>query len=346
MSAGRSARHTPAGWTCGIALGGIVILTGCGDGAGGAADENGGAGGEGFPVTVEHAFGSTEIPAEPETVVTLGWADADTALALGHPPAGVAEGTYGGDEDGHHPWTRAEYEEQGEELPELINIDEGVQIEEVGALAPDLILGIQSGLTEQEYDDLSQIAPTVPYPDEPWLTEWQEMTRMVGASLGKPEEAEELVSETEDLVTDLAVDNPQFNDLSYATGTLVEGQQFGFFIGDDVRPQLMEELGFTPSDISEELAVEDEGFYGTLSLENADQIDADVLVMWYESAEQQEQAEENAVFQQIPAVEDGRYLGIVDRPASTAISTPSPVSIPWVLPDFVADLQELTQEAD
>lgn len=345
MSAGRCGHRGTAVWAGALTTGLTLALAGCGSGADSATEsgDTGNAGGS-FPVTVEHAFGTTEIPEEPDTVVTLGWADADTALALGNAPVGVAEGTYGGDEDGYHAWTRAEYEEQDTQLPQLIDIDEGVPIEEVGVLAPDVILGIQSGLTEQEYEDLSQIAPTVAYPDEPWLTEWQEMTQIVGQALGQPEQADELVTETEDLVAELAGDNPQFTERTYATGTMVEGQQFGFFVDDDVRPQLMEELGFSPSDIATELAIEDEGFYGTLSLENADQIDADVLVMWYESAEQQEEAENNEVFQQIPAVAEGRYLGISERADSTAISTPSPLSIPWVLPDYVAELGELTQE--
>src|SRR4051812_45193347 len=44
-----------------------------------------------FPVTVEHKFGTTEIPAEPKRIVTVGFNEHDFALALGVKPVGVRE---------------------------------------------------------------------------------------------------------------------------------------------------------------------------------------------------------------------------------------------------------------
>ena len=44
-----------------------------------------------FPVTIEHAFGSTTIPAAPQRVVTIGFNEADFALALGVVPVGVRD---------------------------------------------------------------------------------------------------------------------------------------------------------------------------------------------------------------------------------------------------------------
>jgi len=42
-----------------------------------------------FPVTVEHAFGSTIIPAEPKRVVSVGYVEQDFLYALGIAPVGV-----------------------------------------------------------------------------------------------------------------------------------------------------------------------------------------------------------------------------------------------------------------
>src|SRR5918999_3250454 len=50
-----------------------------------------------FPLTVEHKFGSTEVPEAPERVVTVGYTESDAVLALGVEPVGLREflGGYG-----------------------------------------------------------------------------------------------------------------------------------------------------------------------------------------------------------------------------------------------------------
>ncbi len=50
---------------------------------------------DGFPVTIDHALGTTTIPRAPERVVALGDQDADIAVALGMRPVAIAEQTSG-----------------------------------------------------------------------------------------------------------------------------------------------------------------------------------------------------------------------------------------------------------
>ena len=78
--------------TCLIAVAG---LTGCSTGssddvAGKPAARGSSAESDAFPVTVEHALGTTRITQEPSRVVTLGWSDQDVALALGGVDARIA----------------------------------------------------------------------------------------------------------------------------------------------------------------------------------------------------------------------------------------------------------------
>ena len=47
-----------------------------------------------FPVTIQHAFGSTEIAAEPQRVVAWGWGSADAAIALARPADRGADPQY------------------------------------------------------------------------------------------------------------------------------------------------------------------------------------------------------------------------------------------------------------
>ena len=55
-----------------------------------------------FPVVIEHAFGTTEIPEEPQRVVTVGFNDQDFVLALGVTPVGTRE--YFGFDYDTRPW--------------------------------------------------------------------------------------------------------------------------------------------------------------------------------------------------------------------------------------------------
>ena len=70
-----------------VAAGGLV-LAGCGrdEGAGGGADP---VAAPGFPVTLEHRFGTATIERPPQRVVTIGYSDHDAVLALGVPVAGI-----------------------------------------------------------------------------------------------------------------------------------------------------------------------------------------------------------------------------------------------------------------
>ncbi|WP_256977835.1 hypothetical protein [Rhodococcus sp. 14-2470-1a] len=44
-----------------------------------------------FPVTVDHAFGETTVESEPQRVVSVGYTEQDTLLALGVIPVGVTD---------------------------------------------------------------------------------------------------------------------------------------------------------------------------------------------------------------------------------------------------------------
>ncbi|QBI54284.1 iron-siderophore ABC transporter substrate-binding protein [Streptomonospora litoralis] len=318
-----------------IAAAGLVAA-GCGAPESGSGPEGGGAsGGDWSPVTIEHAYGSTEIEQKPERIVTVGWSDEATLLELGIVPVGMAASTYAGDEEGYLPWDLEKIEELGAEKPELINTDDGIPVEKIASLAPDLVLGVQSGMEEAQYEQLSEVAPTIPYLDQPWMTEWQKQTVTIGRAVGMEEEAQRIADDTMAYIEGLAEDHSEFEGTDYAVGTVMPSTgEFGFYVGQDARPVLMEQLGFTPAGFVDDLSVADGQFYGTLSLENADKIDAEVLVMWFNSAEERKRLADNTVFQQVDAVQNGGYIAYEDPEQSMAISTPNPLTIPWVMDGF------------
>ena len=95
-----------AGWISAALLLGTVA--GCSSAATGSASSTtatlSSSGSAVFPVTVQHEFGTTTVPAVPERVVTIGFNEQDFALALGVTPVGVRE--FFGYDYKNRPWAQ------------------------------------------------------------------------------------------------------------------------------------------------------------------------------------------------------------------------------------------------
>ena len=148
-----------------------------------------------FPVTIEHIYGETVIPAKPERIATIGWMSQDVVLALGQVPVGMPLQTWGGDENGVLPWVATAVAQLGGELPARYD-DTAIPFEKILSLEPDLILAPYSALTQEEYTRLSQIAPVVAWKDAVWSGTWQDITMTIGKTLGQEAEAQQLVDAT------------------------------------------------------------------------------------------------------------------------------------------------------
>ena len=128
-----------------------------------------------YPITISHAYGETVIESKPERIVTLGWGNQDTVLALGVVPVGVSAANYGYvTEHGLHEWTDEAFASLGESNPNVFDDTDGFDYEAISDAAPDVILAAYSGMTEEEYETLSAIAPVVPFEETAWKTSWRE----------------------------------------------------------------------------------------------------------------------------------------------------------------------------
>ena len=261
----------------GLVAAGALALAGCG---GSEAEPGGGSAPEdaekaAFPVTFEHKHGSTTIEAEPKRVVVVGLREQDALLALGVVPVATTE-WIPGSRGGVYPW--AEDELGDAQPPKLLKATDGVPIEEIASLQPDLILGVYSGLTKKEYTTLSKFAPVVAQPKgkPDFGTSWQEETLLSGRAVGRPDAARALVAKTEKLIADTAAEHPEFAGKEAAMamdyqGTLVYGPS-------DVRSRTLAELGFEyPKSLRDSFANE---YGGQLSDERLDELDIDALV-WF-----------------------------------------------------------------
>lgn len=287
-----------------------------------AAPEETAAGSQtGFPVTIEHKYGSVTIQEEPQRIVSVGFTEQDILLALGITPAAVRETSATSRQPmAVWPWGQKTLDNAEFEVLAAGELD----IEAVAAVNPDLIIGLFSGISQEEYDLLSQIAPVLAQPGEypEYGTPWQEMTRLVGRAAGRQAKAEELVNAVENQIRRIRESHPEFHGKKIAVAFIYQNQP-GVYASWDVRGALLEKLGFEVPEIYDELA--GDSFYASFSEERADLLnEADVLI-WYS-----DDARELPLRESLTASAEGRELFIGETP-KMAFFFSSVLSLPYLL---------------
>lgn len=301
-----------------------------------------------FPVTVEHAFGTTTIPAQPERVATVAWANHEVPLALGIVPVGFARANFGDDDgDGVLPWVAARLEELGAEVPPLFDEGDGIDFEAVAASRPDVILAAYSGLSRAEYDTLSKIAPVIAYRDGPWSTDWREMIRLNAAGLGLAEEGEALIARTDARIRAAAGAHPELAGKTAMFVTHLDLRDLSvirFYSANDSRVKFLEDLGLTsPAAVRE--ASEAGRYNGEISAERIDLFSDVDIVITYGGRDLAETVAQNPLTSRMETAQTGAFVLLGNDPLGTA-ANPTPLSIPWVLDDYVARLAEAARKAE
>lgn len=291
-----------------------------------------------FPATTEHKFGSTTLQERPERIVSLGYTEQDALLALGAEPAAVRY-FFGDEEDAIFPW--AEDEAEGIE-PEVLNMPFGeLNYERILALQPDLITAVDSGITQEEYDTLSQIAPTLAQSDDyiDFGAPWQERVRRVALALGETERAERLVGELEAEFAQARQAHPEFAGKTVAVA-YESGGTYGFYTAQDARARFFEDLGFVVPETLVDIA--GESFYANLSEERLDLLDQDLLVLLdvqFTEGDAQRSVAEDPLLSQLSAVQEGRVLSVTGD-AIDALQFGTVLSLGYLLENLVPEVAE------
>ena len=309
-----------------------------------AADEPAeGGSGDFTPVTIEHALGTTTLESKPERIATVQWANHEVPLALGVVPVGMAAANFGDDDgDGLLPWVAERLEELDAETPVLFDETDGIDFEAVADTDPDVILAGYSGMTQEDYDTLSEIAPVVAYPEAPWATPWREMIEINAAGMGMAEEGEELVAGIEQDIADTLGDHPQLEGKSAMFMTHVDTtdlSEVSFYTPFDTRSAFFEDLGLTTPASIEEASGDPDQFSGTVSAEQVDVFDDVDIIVTYGDQALVDALDADPLLSQIPAVRNGALVLLPDTPLGTA-ANPTPLAISWVLEDYVSMLAE------
>lgn len=332
-----------------MAVAAAASLAGCSTGSAQPASEETGSTSsvtsevvDSFPVTISHAFGETTIDAEPVRVATVGWTDQDMVLSLGVVPVGATALTWGGNEEQSSDWFDAELERVGGEAPVRYPDTDGIPVEEIAELRPDLILATNSGITADDYASLSKIAPVVAYPEAPWVTPWQDSLRLVGEALGRSEQAEQRLDETEDLIAETAAAHPELadRDFVFAYLTTTDLSSVGVYGRQDPRVAILEQFGLESAPIVEEV-VEDGAFYGNVSAERAATVESDILLTYAETEADLQTFTDDPLLGQLPALAAGNAYAELDKHVGLSITNPSPLSLPFIVENFLPHVLEI-----
>jgi iron complex transport system substrate-binding protein len=138
------------------------------------------ASGAGGRVTITHIFGETTIAEPPKRVVSAGFTGQDDLLALGVLPVAVTN-WFGDQPFGVWPWAQPKL---GQAKPVVLNLDNGIQVNQISGLKPDLIVATDAGLDQDTYHKLAAIAPTLAQSDgDAFFEPWKDQAKAIGQAV-------------------------------------------------------------------------------------------------------------------------------------------------------------------
>jgi iron complex transport system substrate-binding protein len=287
-----------------------------------------------FPLSVPTRFGDVVVESAPQRVVSLGWADAEIALALGVRPVGVFDWNRNAGK-GVGPWAEPLF---GDETPLVFSREQDLNFEQVLGLDPDLITNVRSDNDEATYDRLAAIAPTIySLEGEGFATPWDVQVLQISQALGKSAEGQKLVDNTKAAIAEVAADHPEFAGKTIQV-VVKFGDAYGTYLTGDARFDLLTQFGFIGPEVVLEAAAG--APYLGIGVENFELAEADVLIL-FALGYSLEELKADPILAQVPAVKEGRAI-FIDSPSPMyrALATGSPLSIADTIENLVPLLAE------
>ncbi|WP_441869784.1 ABC transporter substrate-binding protein [Pseudarthrobacter sp. TAF60_1] len=323
-----------------------LLLSGCFSKAGEASDPETGP----FPVTIPHALGSTTITAVPQRIATLGYASHDVCIALGVVPAGVPQYELRG--FGTSLWFNKAVTSLNAVTPAQYRDGEEPPYKDLETLKPDLILAVNSGITKEQYDKLTEIAPVVAYPGKPFGTDWRTTTTTVGQAIGKPGGARELIKSVE---ADIAKAKSSYTDLESATfvylgASQAPGADFEVYDQESNQVRILKDFGVVPAPVLATIAAEGrrkrvEAGTGPLLWESrrARELEADIDVVAVSS--EKKAILKDGVLDGLPGAQRNSLVLLKTSDDALALVEASPLGVKWATWTVLPELARAAYEA-
>jgi len=215
----------------------------------------------GGAVTITHLFGQTVIKEPPKRVVSAGYTEQDDLLASGVVPIAVTN-WFGDQPFAVWPWAQPKL---GAAQPAVLNLDNGIPVDQIAGLKPDLIVAINAGVDADTYQKLSAIAPTVPQSgDDAFFEPWKDQATAIGQAVFQADQMKSLIDAVDKQFAAVAQKNPQWKNKKalLMQGTLWQGTivatvagrrtdfltEMGLVIADSVNPFATDHRAVIPRD--------------------------------------------------------------------------------------------------
>ena len=212
-------------------------------------------------VTINHLFGQTVIKEPPKRVVSAGYTEQDDLLAVGVVPIAVTN-WFGDQPFAVWPWAAPKL--NGAQ-PVVLNLDNGIPVDQIAGLKPDLIVAINAGLDADTYQKLSNIAPTLAQSDgDAFFEPWKEQAGAVGQAVFKNDQMKSLVDAVDQQFTAVGKKNSSWTGKKalLMQGALWQGtvvatmagwrtdflNQMGLVIDDSIKPFGTDQRAVIPRD--------------------------------------------------------------------------------------------------
>ena len=212
---------------------------------------------------VEHVMGTSQVPITPKRIVVLDTTPLDAVLALGVAPVGTI--SYG--------MPPSYLGDKASDI-EIIGHFNQPNLEAILKLNPDLILGAKS-ISERLYPRLSRIAPTVFIEGAGRSWDWKNNFRIYADALNKRDQAEQLITDYEQQLSDLQSSLAPSPDR--LTVSIVLNGPFGFIAHTpkSFSGSVLQEIGFQRNAVQ---STENQ-FFVRLSREDLESPEGDILFL-------------------------------------------------------------------
>lgn len=320
-----------------LAIALALTLSGCAgsgeDAAGGDAAAGGPAvpaaeGTTQYPLTLTTWAGETVLEERPERIAVIGFSpNLDAVETLGVTPV------YTMAEESEWPWRDQQWLSEIEFADTLTRRDP-INFEGIASTRPDLIIATNFVQDDVTFERLSSIAPVLENPTKVPGDQisWQDTQRMVGQALDLSAASDTAVTEAEQAIDQVAQANPEYADrtITIATDYTTSGIDYYTAAGGTAEA-VMRRMGFKPNPLAQNFSTE-----ASVADEQIGQLDADVLVVFYTDPASKTAREATPLFQSLPPVAEGRYLGITTDDPDSAMTWvlrrgASAASLPWTV---------------
>jgi iron complex transport system substrate-binding protein len=279
----------------------------------------------GGSVTITHLFGQTVIKEPPKRVVSAGYTEQDDLLALGVVPIAVTN-WFGDQPFAVWPWAQ---QKLGSAQPVVLSLDNGIQVDQIAGLKPDLIVAINAGVDADTYQKLSAIAPTVPQSGgDAFFEPWQDQATAIGQAVFQADQMKLLIDGTDKQFAALAQKNPQWKNkkVLLMQGTLWQGTIVATVAG--WRTDFLAEMGLVIADSINAFATDHRAVIPRDHIKAV--LDSADLVIWTtESPDDQKALLADPDVAASQATTQNRHI-FTSKDQSGAIAFSSPLSYPLV----------------